>query len=148
LLTALEKPRSVNDRSKQLLSLCRQSETCVSSARMTWRAGVRPFILQKVPVRARQFASFCRPNVPRINNAVIVPVGRSTLYDCTAIRRGLFGIGKKQTETSPGPAVKAVKSFGRVCYRFALYSTVFIWITVTGFFLYDVSFLCQIPLYF
>jgi hypothetical protein len=120
---------------------CLRPKKSVSRAKMTWRTCVRQLPLSSVPGRApRQFSSFYRPTVARINNAVIVPVGRSALYNSPVARRGFFGIGRKRTETSSGAAVKAAKSFGRVFYRFAVYSTIFIAITVSGFFIYDVFF--------
>src|SRR5438045_3697648 len=52
------------------------------------------------------------------------------------LRRTFFGIRKRATASET--ATETAKSWGRICFRFTAYSTVFVVIAVTGFFLYDV----------
>jgi hypothetical protein len=101
---------------------------------MSLRLGLRDassLRLNSLPLR--HLASF---NAVSRRGRLVLPIPRSPP------RRTFFGIRKHATASET--ATETAKSWGRICYRFTAYSTVFVVIAVTGFFLYDV----EIPLIF
>ena len=80
-----------------------------------------------MPLPSRPFSSF--PPLPR--GRLIAPpfVHRSP-------QRTFFGIRKHATATET--AAETAKSWGKICFRFTAYSTVFVVVAIAGFFIYDV----------
>jgi hypothetical protein len=102
---------------------------------MALRLGVRLVPPTRPGHGTRQFVSFFKPHsTPRINTT-----GPSMRITSPVFRRAIFGIGKKQPVNVEQTATRAAKSVAEVVYRFASYSTVFVIIVVTGFFVYDVT---------
>ena len=88
----------------------------------------------------RQFSSFFKPNTPRITTPILSKEFPQELF--VVPRRSLFGRKKKSAELSSDSVTEKAKSFGQICYRFTIYSGVFIIIAVAGFFVYDVHLMC------
>ena len=79
--------------------------------------------------QSRQFTSFIKPpSTPRTRFRPLkthVPL---------VLRRNLFGLKRQTTES----ATKEMKKFAKICYRFTVYSGVFVILAIGGFFIYDV----------
>lgn len=82
---------------------------------------------------AMQFTTFVKPL--RTQRIVLQPPRAHSLNTSPAVfRRYIFGLRKQTTES----ATKTVRTFAEMCYRFTVYSGVFVAITIAGFFIYDV----------
>src|SRR5579859_3270921 len=102
---------------------------------MELQLGLRRLPLNNARLYSRPFASFN----PVVRGRLIAP------YINRSPQRTLFGIRRRATATETATAT--AKSWGRICYRFTAYSSVFVVIAIAGFFIYDVRphlFLCLV----
>jgi len=100
---------------------------------------VKPILPAIRSSSTRQFTSLFKPSTPR----TVLPFKPREIpwNSCQVPRRTLFWSRKKQPkqyESTTETVAKTAKTFGQLCYRFTLYSGVFVTAAIIGFFIYDV----------